>query len=67
MYKADGSARPKPYILERLLAMDGLTPEEVIGLRFLDAEGGSAIYKKKDLAYRGDFLQAAGFLAVAGS
>ena len=51
VYRADGSARPKPYILDRLLEIDGLTAEEAVGLPFKDAKGNSTIYKKKDLAY----------------
>ena len=51
MYRADGSTRPKPYILKRLLVIDGLSPEEVIGLRFLDAKDSSTINKKRYLAY----------------
>ena len=49
VYRADGSARPKQYILDRFLAIDGLTAEEAVGLPFMDAKGSSSIYKKKGL------------------
>ena len=46
VYGADGLPRPKPYIYERLKAVDGLTVEEACKLEFPNKHGQLQQYKR---------------------
>jgi hypothetical protein len=51
VYKADGNPRPKPYILQRLIALDGKTVKQALKMKFVNSQGKMKSYRKADLDY----------------
>ena len=50
MYDSDGNPKPKPYILARITAVDGMTVEEACALEFPDKNGRPSLYRR-DIRY----------------
>ena len=51
MYKKDGTARPKDYILDRLKAVEGMSVDKAVGTLHKNSKGVLTPYRKKDLNY----------------